>query len=103
MIGTGEAFGRFLFHRVGQSNIHRFMKTSKYIVALIGIIFLARLASVEEEKWTELLDPNLSQRELWLVVPNTSVKGLPKARRSRTIITKACFSAWRTTQRKSSP
>lgn len=54
------------------------MKSNFLLPALIGALFLARPASADEEKWTDLLDPTLSRWELWMGVPHTSVKDLPE-------------------------
>jgi len=45
------------------------------IIALLG---LSCHLLVAEEKWIDLLDKNLSQWELWMGVPHTSVTGLPE-------------------------
>lgn len=54
------------------------MKSSYCLSALIGSFFLAHPLSAEEEKWTDLLDSKLSNWELWMGVPHTSVKDLPE-------------------------
>lgn len=54
------------------------MKPNFHLAALTGALFLANPASAQEEKWTNLLDPKLSQWELWMGVPHTSVKGVPE-------------------------
>lgn len=38
---------------------------------------LAQSTNAEADKWTNLLDPGLSQFDVWLGVPEPSVKGLP--------------------------
>lgn len=52
------------------------MKPAFYLATLFGFALLPM--SAEDGKWIELLDPNLSQWELWMGVPHTSVKGLPE-------------------------
>lgn len=54
------------------------MKPTFHLAALIGAVILTCPVSAEEEKWIELLDPKLSQWELWMGVPHTSVKDLPE-------------------------
>lgn len=53
------------------------MNIAHYLAALSGLL-LSCHAAAAEEKWTDLLDPQLSQWELWMGVPHTSVKGLPE-------------------------
>jgi len=43
----------------------------------LGAALLASSAQAESSEWTHLLDPNLSQFEVWLGVPDPSVTGLP--------------------------
>ena len=54
------------------------MKIKFRLAALIGTSFLAGPTHAEEANWIELLDSKLSQWELWMGVPHTSVKGLPE-------------------------
>ncbi len=54
------------------------MKTNYYLATILPAVLLALPVSGDEEKWTDLLDPKLSQWELWMGVPRTSVKGLPE-------------------------
>ena len=53
------------------------MKHNRYILTQLSVILLTCHVAAEE-KWTDLLDPQLSQCELWMGVPHTSVKGLPE-------------------------
>lgn len=54
------------------------MKPSVGLAAYTISLFLVHPAFSTEEKWTDLLDPQLSQWELWMGVPHTSVKDLPE-------------------------
>lgn len=48
------------------------------IVAFIAAAMVHQTAFANEDKWTDLLDSNLSQWELWMGVPHTSVQELPE-------------------------
>lgn len=54
------------------------MKSTFYLAATIGSMLFAHPTFAEEEPWIDLLDPKLSQWELWMGVPHTSVKDLPE-------------------------
>lgn len=54
------------------------MKTIFHLAVLTGAVVLACPTLAEEKNWIELLDPKLSQWELWMGVPHTSVKDLPE-------------------------
>jgi Domain of Unknown Function (DUF1080) len=54
------------------------MKSKIYFFALINATLLAIPTHAEESKWSELLDPKLSQWEVWMGVPHTTVKDLPE-------------------------
>jgi hypothetical protein len=53
------------------------MIPSLRLLSLIVVSSFIHPISAEESEWTDLLDPQLSQWELWMGVPHTSVKGLP--------------------------
>lgn len=57
---------------------HPYMKIPPALSALIVIASTVAPLSAEEEKWIDLLDFKLSQWELWMGVPHTSVKDLPE-------------------------
>ena len=54
------------------------MKQASHLAVLIGAVIFTHSTTAEEEEWTDLLDPSLSQWGLWMGVPHTSVKGLPE-------------------------
>lgn len=53
------------------------MKLTCCLATLISHVLLVHPLVAEEEKWSSLLDPALSQWEIWMGVPHTSVKDLP--------------------------
>jgi hypothetical protein len=53
------------------------MKHTLTIPVFFSSVFLNSLVFGTEEKWIELLDPNLSKWEVWMGVPHTTVKDLP--------------------------
>jgi hypothetical protein len=54
------------------------MNAISRITSLVGMFFITYPARAEEAKWIELLDSKLSQWEIWMGVPRTSVIGLPE-------------------------
>jgi Domain of Unknown Function (DUF1080) len=57
---------------------HYLMKPLFHSALLVSALILLDPTCAEEEQWTNLLDPKLSQWELWMGVPHTSVKDLPE-------------------------
>ncbi|MEO0731869.1 MAG: DUF1080 domain-containing protein [Bacteroidota bacterium] len=49
-----------------------------YCLFCITACSISRQATTDPNGWTNLLDPELSQWDIWMGVPHTSVKGLPK-------------------------
>lgn len=54
------------------------MKFNLCLTALAVAVCIIHPAPAAEETWTDLLDSKLSQWELWMGVPHTSVKDLPE-------------------------
>jgi Domain of Unknown Function (DUF1080) len=47
-------------------------------IAFFAAVLAHHPASANDDRWTDLLDSNLSQWELWMGVPHKSVQGLPE-------------------------